>query len=383
MKTQLCFLLICLAGSAAAQNTGIGTVNPQGKLQINNNTGLRPSLLLADSASLSGGSIRWQNIGTGKWMSATAAATSAFSNGNALLISSDSLTVAIFTGGGNVGIRNATPAEALDVNGNINLTGTIKANGADGSAGQVLGKNGSGSLQWQTPVAAAAADENLATFTATTAGAVQIFTVPAGVTKITVEAWGGGGAGGSIVVSPLQGVMGGGGGGGGGYVKVFFAVVPGNTVSIVVGKGGSAAAAASASTITFDGITVSAEPGANAVSTAPLVGGLTSNGGRGGSVLINNASFRSYHFVKGADGDPPLYRVMIVDTNLYTNEYQWGRGGNAGNSVYTGGTGGQTVGLGLNYHYSQGSSGGIPGGGGGGDRGKISNGGDGLVVVRW
>ena len=38
----------------------------------------------------------------------------------------------------NVGIGTTNPAEKLDVNGNINLNGTIKVNGQDGQAGQVL-----------------------------------------------------------------------------------------------------------------------------------------------------------------------------------------------------------------------------------------------------
>jgi phage baseplate assembly protein gpV len=48
----------------------------------------------------------------------------------------------------NVGIGVPVPTEKLDVKGNINLTGTIKANGADGAAGQVLMKNSSGNLAW-------------------------------------------------------------------------------------------------------------------------------------------------------------------------------------------------------------------------------------------
>jgi hypothetical protein len=34
----------------------------------------------------------------------------------------------------NVGVGITNPAEQLDVNGNINVTGTIKANGVDGTA---------------------------------------------------------------------------------------------------------------------------------------------------------------------------------------------------------------------------------------------------------
>jgi hypothetical protein len=47
-----------------------------------------------------------------------------------------------------VGIGNPAPSEKLDVAGNINVTGTIKANGVDGTANQVLMKNGSGILAW-------------------------------------------------------------------------------------------------------------------------------------------------------------------------------------------------------------------------------------------
>jgi hypothetical protein len=48
----------------------------------------------------------------------------------------------------NVGIGNPAPAEKLDVTGNINVTGTIKANGVDGTARQVLAKNESNNLAW-------------------------------------------------------------------------------------------------------------------------------------------------------------------------------------------------------------------------------------------
>jgi hypothetical protein len=62
-----------------------------------------------------------------------------------------------------------------------------------------------------------------------------IWTAPAGVTTIDVEAWGGGGAGGG----QNQGTDGGGGGGGGAYSKVSgLTVIPGNTYAVTVGAGG-------------------------------------------------------------------------------------------------------------------------------------------------
>ncbi len=67
------------------------------------------------------------------------------------------------------------------------------------------------------------------------------WTVPAWVTSITVEAWGGGGAGGG----QDQNSDGGGGGGGGAYSRSILAVTPGATYTIVVGAGGASVAGGS------------------------------------------------------------------------------------------------------------------------------------------
>lgn len=48
----------------------------------------------------------------------------------------------------NLGINKTNPTESLDVNGNINLSGTIKANGVDCLANQVLMKNNTGAMVW-------------------------------------------------------------------------------------------------------------------------------------------------------------------------------------------------------------------------------------------
>ncbi|MES2836115.1 MAG: tail fiber domain-containing protein [Bacteroidota bacterium] len=56
----------------------------------------------------------------------------------------------IFNNGGNVGIGNSTPAEKLDVIGNISFSGAIMPNGLAGSVGQVLVSNGTGmSPTWE------------------------------------------------------------------------------------------------------------------------------------------------------------------------------------------------------------------------------------------
>ena len=48
----------------------------------------------------------------------------------------------------NVGISVPSPTEKLDVNGNINLTGTIKTSGASGQTGQALMTNSTGNMVW-------------------------------------------------------------------------------------------------------------------------------------------------------------------------------------------------------------------------------------------
>lgn len=69
-----------------------------------------------------------------------------------------------------------------------------------------------------------------------TSGA-DTYTVPAGVTTITVKAWGGGGGGGAGNSSSAGGT--GGDGGGGGFTQADITVTPGETLNISVGSGGA------------------------------------------------------------------------------------------------------------------------------------------------
>src|ERR1043165_6166369 len=124
----------------------------------------------------------------------------------------------------NVGVGTTTPIEKLDVNGNINVTGTIKANGVDGTANQVLMKNGSGALTWGD----LCDYKNYALFRTT---GNQTWIVPTGVTQIVVEAWGAGGGGSQYC-----------GGGGGGYARALYTVVPGQTISMDIPLGGAGGA---------------------------------------------------------------------------------------------------------------------------------------------
>ncbi|HYV91679.1 MAG TPA: fibronectin type III domain-containing protein, partial [Chitinophagales bacterium] len=70
-------------------------------------------------------------------------------------------------------------------------------------------------------------------------GADQYFTVPDGVTQLTVKLWGAGGAGGNYDPCPAYG-------GGGGYVTGTIIVTPGETLTIVVGGKGETGSGAGA-----------------------------------------------------------------------------------------------------------------------------------------
>lgn len=93
------------------------------------------------------------------------------------------------------------------------------------------------------------------------------WTVPAGVTRVLVEAWGAGGGGGWS----SSGAHGGGGGAGGGAIKLWD-VAPGDELEIVVGSGGAG------------GVGPSNDDGADGGNTTVTLLGqsITGNGGGGG-----------------------------------------------------------------------------------------------------
>lgn len=69
----------------------------------------------------------------------------------------------------NVGVGTTTPAEKLDINGNMNITGTIKINGTDGTANQFLRKDNSGVLGWGNMLYPAAVSDTSINFLPQTA----------------------------------------------------------------------------------------------------------------------------------------------------------------------------------------------------------------------
>jgi hypothetical protein len=269
----------------------------------------------------------------------------------------------------NVGIGTSTPSEKLDVNGSINVTGTIKANGITGQTNQVLTVNGAGNLEWSN----AGALPNFASFN--TSGN---WTVPDGITKVVVEVWGAGGGGSQY-----------GSGAGGGYIKGNFTVTPGSSITFSIGTGGSGAASAAnagqTSAATVGSIVLTANGGSGSFynSSGGFVG--TINGGN----YSATSGFNNYIGCKGEAGLPNIPTYVQSGTSSFLETTYGARGGSAGNTINTGGTGAFRISnQGSTVRYGLGTAGIIPGGGGGGYFVEATtiggtNGGGGLVIVRY
>lgn len=191
------------------------------------------------------------------------------------------------------------------------------------------------------------------------------WTVPAGVTSIKVEVWGGGGGGGGTY-SGFNTTRGAGGGGGGAYNTSTLTVIAGEIYLITIGTSGTAGAGSNnpsnggtggTTTLTGTGGTVSASGGvggnaANASNGSGGAGGTGSyNGGTGGTSTGNGA---------GGGGGAGNNSAGGAGGNATTGA---GGTGNPNNVPYIGGTGGAYI-----TNNGTGGTGTAPGGGGGGGR---------------
>lgn len=265
----------------------------------------------------------------------------------------------------NVGVGNLNPSEKLDVAGNINLTGMLKANGTGGQVGQVLSSNGT-ALQW------ADMDEykNTAQFNYEVSN--QLWTVPPGVTKIMIEEWGGGGG---AQTSTFYSA------GSGAYLRSVIPAIPGSTVTISVGRGGLGY---------YLPAIGSASPGDNTVVTHNGYT-LTAGGGSiyylGGNFEVLPASFKNYIGFNGGLGQGITVNSWQYTTGVFRTYYFYGRGGDSPFAPPCGGGGG------IGYENNSGTpnitalhqpgAGITPGGGGGAGWQRGGNGGNGLVIIHY
>lgn len=184
------------------------------------------------------------------------------------------------------------------------------------------------------------------------------FTVPAGVTKILVTAFGAGG-GGALYY---------GGQGGDRIVKKVYSVTPGAIIPITIGIGGNE----------------EADGGSTVIGNIVTLAG----GGRGGVPKNHVGSLGGNAGTSGMDS--PVANGGYCGENEYYNSRTYDGGGGGGGGYGRGGNGGRGESSGGTY-AGNGDSGGIGAGGGGGGEansggrysGKGGNGGNGIVIIEW
>lgn len=211
-----------------------------------------------------------------------------------------------------------------------------------------------------------------------TTGGTQNFVVPAGITTVSVDAWGAGGAGGSSTNPGFNGARAGSGGGGGAFASATLTFTSGTTLPVVVGIGGKGVAGANGGNGGFSAITgyaITADGGKGGlvinVNNGTVVGGL------GGTVAASTGTVRT----PGGQGGGGESGLTDDDGNLISS----GVGGNAANG---GGTGGASITGVLVSNF--GNPGNPPGGGGSGGRSSFlfpsrrgGDGADGKIVIKY
>lgn len=238
------------------------------------------------------------------------------------------LIVPLFSIGQNVGIGTNSPQHKLDVVGDINLTGALRANGTAGQPNQILMTNSGGVSSWVNL-------NEYKEFQTFTLQGTASWTVPEGITKIVVEVWGAGG-GGSCTS----------GGGGGAYITGYFTVSPGSSISYTIGNNGSGVGCGTtvannggASTVTVGSTTITAGGGSGNYAYSSSGNWL----GRGGVFSVSPASFKNWLGIPGQDGKPNKVSFTVPSAGTIWETTECGDGGNAGNTTHTGGGGGYTI----------------------------------------
>ena len=180
------------------------------------------------------------------------------------------------------------------------------------------------------------------------------FVVPAGVTQITVQAWGGGASGGGSTNAGGISARGGGGGGGGAYVTKTLTVTPGSNLSVLVAaavNGTSGANGTNGNPSTIAGFEPQVFAAGGSAGTGNTGGGSPA-GGAGGTTAASQGDSETAG-TTGGNG--------ATGTGVSSG---------AGGAGANGGAGGTSIGSGTN----NGNNGTAPGGGGGGSRTSINNG---------
>lgn len=356
---------------ASVDRVGIGSNAPAYKLDVVVGTA-------GDGIYLQrAGSQKFSALGDGtvNWSAGSDGGQLSWDTGKAIVTSNSGATLAFRTNAtatdrilidtsGNVGIGQASPGSALDVKGTLRLSGsssgyvglapaaaagstTYTLPAADGTSGQFLSTNGSGTLSWGSS-SPNGAFRSMQVYTSTGA---NTWTKPAGLVrvKVTVVAAGGGGGGCAGVANAVAG----GGGGGGASIKMIEAASLGATETATVGAGGTAGSnngitAGGAGGSSSFGSHCSATGGGGGSSVSGAAAAAPGAGGSGSSGNINlngncgliGVSVQNHG---GSGGGSPFGGGGYMGlAGGGTNGANGGGGGGAasGGSAYFGGTGG-------------------------------------------
>ncbi|HMJ47107.1 MAG TPA: hypothetical protein VK498_07235, partial [Ferruginibacter sp.] len=321
-------------------NVGIGVTVPIAKLEVMNpgkSTVRVSSTSYTDTTRLMLSNRTIGGAGTDFILSSNQETGLNISSASDLLANTNS-SILFLNPQGNVGIGNSNPINRLDVAGNINVTGAIKANGIPGNAGQFLTSNGAGSMSWSN----SGGFQNQVVYGVSSfpgAPADYNWPVPAGISKIQVEIWSGGGHGGFSYSNDSVNTYEtfqttGGGGGGGGYATALLSVSAGQVMAIHVpagGEGGYASIINGGNAIYMN----NGNDGSNAYGS----------GGLGGNFGGTTGSFLNVSWLKGENG-----AYYTKSRNKYSNGTDgsvitttigfYGNGGASANNNSSRGTGG-------------------------------------------
>ncbi len=211
----------------------------------------------------------------------------------------------------------------------------------------------------------------------------RLWVVPAGITSIWVEAWGGGDAGTPIPAATTtgNGSVGFSGGDAGDFASFLVEVTPGETITIRVGRGGLGSSTA-----------VGGGSSAIITSTLPIKryeisqsrGGIIYTGTEPGAIVPG-----LLQFIAGQDGEFSEISYAQSGPTEYRRIFKAGNGGDS----YPGQRGGKGVTITYNAETGVPLTGGIistvgkigatPGAGGGASIGTGGSGGAGLVILHW
>ncbi len=249
-------------------------------------------------------------------------------------------------------------------------SGTSAGNNADADYGNSAGAGGAGGAGDGVTGSAGTAGRVVVSYTPIGnskqvfggAGS-ESFVVPAGVTSITVSAWGAGGAGGSGGSNGAGSGIAGGAGGAGAFAKGTLSVTPGETLSVYVGAKGTAGGAP-ASGSAGDGGGGGGHSEVNRSGTNLII---AAGGGGGGGGDDNTSS------AGGAGGAGGL--TTGVNGGGASNGAAAGAGGSGGSGVYNSGTAGGSEAAGDGADGSNSATDGSENNGGAADDGDGGTGG--------